>query len=154
MYLLSQLKRYANTQVLKIFFWAHILPHINYASFVWDGCADDHIKKLNSLHRRAAKLMLAIPNMSTEEKMLSLNILPLEKQFIFNKALIVYKTLHNQTPSYMQSLLQTASSRYNSQKLLPPLPRIDLYKTSLAFSSSVVYIIIYLLVFFIGAFYI
>ena len=82
--------------------------------------------------------MLPIPNMAIEEKMLSLNILPLEKQFIFRKALIVYKTLHNQTPNYMQSLLQTASSRYNPQKLLPPLPRIDLYKTSLAYSSSVV----------------
>ena len=81
-----------------------ILPHIQSCIDFCGWLCWRSFKKNNliSLHRRAAKLMLHIPNMSTEENII--NILPIEKQFTFNKAIIVYKTLHNQTPNYTQAL--------------------------------------------------
>ena len=42
----------------KIIFQAYLLSHINYSSTVWTGANEIHLKKLNSLHRRAAKLIL------------------------------------------------------------------------------------------------
>ena len=65
-YLLSQLKNYADVNALKVFYYGHILPHISYASPVWDGCANEYLKKLNSLQRRAAKLILNNPDCDTE----------------------------------------------------------------------------------------
>ena len=80
LYLLSQLRHVADTESLLLFFYGRILPHINYASNVWDGCADQHMKKLNSLHRRAIKLIHSEKNIPTDQKLEKLGVLPLNKQ--------------------------------------------------------------------------
>ena len=55
----------------------HISSHLTYASTVRDGCSDILFKKLNSLHRRAAKLMLPDPSTTKEAKIQRLGLLPL-----------------------------------------------------------------------------
>ena len=90
--------------------------------------------KLNSLHRRAAKLLLPDKNSSTDEKMKALSILPLQKQLYFNKAVLMFKVNRRMTPSYIISLFTESNNRTNRYVL--PKPRIDLYKTSLSFSGS------------------
>ena len=130
---MSQLKRYVSSQTLKIFYSSHILPHISFSSTVWDGCGETHLIKLNSLHRRAAKLLLPDKNSSTDEKMKALSILPLQKQLYFNKAVLMFKVNRRMTPSYIISLFSESNNRTNRYVL--PKPRIDLYKTSLSFSA-------------------
>ena len=56
LYLLSQLTHFVGTPKHKLSYHAHISPHLTYASTVWDGCSDILFNKLNSLHRRAAKI--------------------------------------------------------------------------------------------------
>ena len=68
LFLLNQLRHYVDSDALKIFFQAHLLSHINYASTVWSGASEVHLKKLNSPHRRAAKLILPDQSLSTTEK--------------------------------------------------------------------------------------
>ena len=131
---MSQLKRYISSQTLKIFYSSHILPHISFSSTVWDGCGEIHLNKLNSLHRRAAKLLLPDKNSSTDEKMKGLSILPLQKQLYFNKPVLIFKVNRRMTPSYIVSLFIESNNRTNRYVL--PRPRIDLYKTSLSFSGS------------------
>ena len=58
LFLLSQLQHIVNIDTKELFYNAHIKPHIDYVSVVWDGCGEVHLKKLNSLHRRAGKLIL------------------------------------------------------------------------------------------------
>ena len=133
-FLMSQLKRYVSSQTLKIFYSSHILPHISFSSTVWDGCGETHLHKLNSLHRRAAKLLLPDKNSSTGKKVKALSILPLQKQLYFNKAVLMFKVNRRMTPSYIVSLF-TESNNCTNRYVLPK-PRIDLYKTSLFFSGS------------------
>ena len=132
-FLMSQLKRYVSSQILKIFYSSHIVPHISFSSTVWDGCGEIYLNKLNSLHHRAAKLLLSDKNSSTDEKMKALSIQPLQKQLYFNKAVLMFKA-NRMTPSYIISLFTESSNRTNRYVL--PKPRIDLYKTSLSFSGS------------------
>ena len=134
MFLMSQLKRYVSSQILKIFYSSHILPHISFSSTVWDGCGETHLNKLNSLHRRAANLLLSDKNSPTDEKMKALSILPLQKQLYFNKAVLLFKVNRRMTPSYMISLFTESNNRTNTHVL--PKPRIDLYETSLSFLGS------------------
>ena len=131
---MSQLKRYVSSQPLKIFYSSHILPHISFLSTVWVGCGETHLNKLNSLHRRAAKLLLPDKNSSTDEKMKALSILPLQKQLYFDKAVLMFNVNRRMTPSYIISLFSESNNRTNRHVL--PKPRIDLYKTSLSFSGS------------------
>ena len=61
LFLLSQLQHIINIDTRKLSYNAHnahIKPHIGYASVVWDGCGEVHLKKLNSLHRRVGKIIL------------------------------------------------------------------------------------------------
>ena len=56
-FLLSKLRYIVDIDTRKLFFSVHIKPYIDYASVVWDGCSDVLKKILNSLHRRAVKLI-------------------------------------------------------------------------------------------------
>ena len=136
LYLLNRLKIYIDSDARKIFFNAHCLSHINYASTVWSGAAQDHLKKLNSLYKRATKIILPDPLLSTLEKQASLDILPLNKHLEFNKIITVFKARNELAPDYIAKLLITSSSRYNFSKYLLPPTRIDMFKTSFSFSGA------------------
>ena len=138
-YLLSRLKRYATKEALKLFFEAHINSFVNYVSTVWDSCSGEYMKRINSIHRRAIKLLLPDQRISTDEKFKALNILPLEKQLFFNKATITHKIYHNKAPPYLSPLFNKAPTRYGSSKLILPLPRIDLFKSSISYSGSLIW---------------
>ena len=105
LFLLSQLRHYVDSDARKIFFQAHLLSHINYASTVWSGASEVHLKKLNSLHRRAAKLILPDQSLSTTEKLKKLNILPLDKQLKFNRCVTMFKIHTGKAPPYLSDFL-------------------------------------------------
>ena len=117
---MSQLKPYVNPQTLKMFYSSHILPHISFSSTVSDGCGETHLNKLNSRHRRAAKLLLPDKNLSTDEKMKALNILPLQKQLYFNKAVLMFKVNRRMIPSYIISLFTEATTAPTDMYFLNP----------------------------------
>jgi hypothetical protein len=83
LFLLSKLKPFLDSDARKMFFHAHCVCHVNYASVVWSCAAVTHQKRLNSLLRRAAKVILPDPYLSTYEKQVKLNILPLKKTIRF-----------------------------------------------------------------------
>ena len=115
-FLLYKLRQYAQQKHLLLFFNAHIMSHINYASTIWDGCSQDTFKKLNALHRRAVKQINCNQTTTTDEKLKILNILPLKKQLDLNKIALIHKIYNNKAPSYLTSLITKASNRYNSKK--------------------------------------
>ena len=91
MYLLSQLRHFVDTPKRKLFHLAHVFPHLTYASTVWGGCSDILVNKLNSLHRRAAKLMITDSSLTTDTKLRYLGLLPLKEKLMFSKAVLVFK---------------------------------------------------------------
>ena len=119
-----------------IFFQTHLHLHINYASTVWNGASEVHLKKLNSLHKRAAKLILPDQSLSTTEKLNKLNIIPLDKQLKFNRCVIMFKIHTGKAPPYLSDFLHRAPARYGSNNYVLPRPHIDQFKTSFAFSGS------------------
>ena len=136
MFLLNRLKFYIDVDARKMFFNAHCLSHINYASTIWSNAAENHLKKLDSLYKRAAKIILPDPLLSTLQKQTTLDILPLNKQLDFNKLVAVFKTRINLAPDHITNLLIESTNRYHSQNYLLPLTRIDLFKTSFSFSGA------------------
>ena len=138
-HLLSRLNKFASKPALKLFFEAQINSLINYASTLWDNCAGEYLKKINSMHRRAVKNIIPNKGISTDAKFVSLNILPLSKHLMYNKAIVVHKIIHDKAPPYLTPLLKKASTRYGSTNLILPLPRIDICKSSLAYSGSLIW---------------
>ena len=107
LFLLSQLQHIINIDTSKLFDNAHTKPHIDYASVVWGGCGEVHLKRLNSLHRRAGKLILPDPSLSTEQKMSALGILNLPQQLAYNKGIFMHKVLNNNSPNYLPQLFSS-----------------------------------------------
>ena len=58
LFLLGQLRKYVDIDCRKLFFNAHLMAPTYYASTVWSNASEVHLKKLSSLHRRAAKLII------------------------------------------------------------------------------------------------
>ena len=102
---------------LKILYNAHIIPHINYASVVWDGCSEVHFKKIikKSLHRRAGKLILPDPSLSTEQKVSALGILSLPQQLTMRKYLCI-NVLLNVTYISQRTMAHTTENNNNNNK--------------------------------------
>ena len=125
LFLLSLLQYNIDTR--KLFYNAHIEPHIDYASLVLDGCGEVSLKKthLNSVHRRAGKLILSDPSLSTEQKMSALGILNLPQQLAYNKGIFMLKVFNN-SPNYLAQLFISHQSHYiNSRNNLNvPRPRL------------------------------
>ena len=120
-----------DTPKRKPFCHAHISSHLTYASTVWDGCSDILFNKLNSLHRRAAKLMISDSSLSTDTKLRYLGILPLKEKLMFNKAALVFKAYTN-----LKQLFICFNNRATSRLITLPKPRIGLFKTSFSFSGA------------------
>ena len=68
-FLLPKLRYTVDIDTRKLFFKAHIKPHIEYASVVWEGCSDVLEKALNSLHSRAVKLIFPNTTLTTDQKL-------------------------------------------------------------------------------------
>jgi hypothetical protein len=141
LFLLSKLQSVISLEARKLFYYAHIKSHIDYASFLWDGCSEALFKNINSLHRRAAKLILPNTSMSPESKMETLGMLPLKKHLQLNKAVFMHKIIHGNAPVYLKQLFREAPSRYSvfKRNLACPKPRVDIYKTSVAYSGAFVW---------------
>ena len=135
--MLSKLKPFIDTDTRKMFFNAHVKSHIDYCSTVWDGSSEVHLKRLDSLYRRAAKQILPDPSLTTEQKLRKLQILPLNKHLMFNKGIMMHKVCNQSVPGYLRCLFSKAQTKYQNSRhnLALPLPRIDIYKTSLSFSG-------------------
>ena len=67
-FLLSKLRYIVDIDTRKLFFNAHTKPYTDYASVVWDGCTDVFRKRLNSLHRRAVKIIFPDTTLTTDQK--------------------------------------------------------------------------------------
>jgi len=138
LYLLSKLTYFTDSPTRKLFYNAHIQSHIDYASTIWDGCSDACIKRLNSLHRRAAKLILYKSTDSTDDRLIALGMLPLRKHLLFNKGVVMHKVHKSQVPKYLSGLFSATSSPYSISRnnLSVPRPRIDIFKNSISYSGA------------------
>ena len=90
-FLLSRLKLFVSRQALKIFFHAHCLSHLNYASIVWCNADKSNLKSIERILKRGIRIMHNQPTMSTQEKFINLNMLTLDKLFKYNIGITIFK---------------------------------------------------------------
>ena len=139
LHLLSRLRHFCNNEACNTFFHAHIMSRINYVSNVWDGCNDVHIKKLQSVQKRAVKVLCAASPMLTGRGHISYGPLPLKVHLRYNKCILVHKVIRNKSPQYPRQLVHAGARIDHSSRnsiLILPKTRIDIYKMSFAYSGS------------------
>ena len=97
-----------------------------------------YTKQFNSLYRRAGKLILPEPSLSTEQKISALGTLNLPQQLAYNKGIFMHKVLNNNSPNYLAKLFISHQSHYTNSRnnLYVPRPRFDLFKTGISFAGA------------------
>ena len=78
---------------------------MNYVLNAWDGCACVHMKQLCSLHKRAVKFFIPIPNLDYKLKCCALKLFPLDKQPLLNKCVLMQNVVHGKAPQYLKDLM-------------------------------------------------
>jgi hypothetical protein len=105
LYLLLRIKQFLNVHVRKIFFNEYILPHLDYCCTIWGNCSKELLNDLYKFQKRAARIILdkdfdAPPNDLFSE----LNWMQFSERVNYKKVILVYKSLNNLLPDYMQNL--------------------------------------------------
>ena len=90
-----------------------------------------------SLHKRAVKFLMPVPNLDYKQKCCALKLLPLDKQLLLNKCVLMQKVVHGKAPQYLKDLMIPSERLHvHGNKQLLPRTRIDIFKTSFSFSGS------------------
>ena len=135
---LSKIKHFLDQPSRKLFFLAHIQSSIDYASTIWDSASANALKPLQSLHKRALKLVLLTKLSLSSSHYTQLNILPLNLRLEYNKGIMMHKIMTGHAPEILSSKFILNSSR-NTNKLCVPIPRIDMFKSSLSYSGCIIW---------------
>ena len=96
-----------------------------------------HMKQLYSLHKRAVKVLMPIPNLDYKQKCCALKLLPLEKQLLLSKCVLMQMVVHGKPPQYLKDfMIPSERLHVHGNKQLLPRTRTHIFKTSFSFSGS------------------
>ena len=105
---------------------AFILPHFEYASPLFIGLSKGLSAKLESTNAFALRTLLNYSKSTAYEELLkTANIKSLEHRRIEQALILVYKSIHNQTPNYIQEMFSLRSNGYSLRghlKVVLPRP--------------------------------
>ena len=115
---------------------------------VWSNTSNSNISKINTLQRRACKLIMSQTYNGLHDALQRLDILSFDQSVFLNKAKILYKIYNSLAPTYLQELFQMRDVNLDNSAsnlrsvthknyLLPQL-KYNLFKGSLSYSGVVV----------------
>ena len=107
-------------------------------STLWDSASENILKPLSSLHRRAIKLVLLKSSSLSFADYAFLDILPFKLKLKYNKAVFMFKILSGGAPPSLINKFRSNKNRH-IHKLMLPLPRIDIFKSSLTYSGGLLW---------------
>lgn len=140
---MRKFKYILNKHVLLRIYKCFILPVLEYACEVWDGCTEIDKQRLESVQLEAARISSGLPIYASKESIyFETDLVPLAFRREQRKLTLFYKMHNNLVPSYLYNLLpETVSqaSRYplrNNDNYTIPKHRLTL--TSLSFIPSTI----------------
>ena len=136
-YQLCRIKHFLSPHARRLFFHAHILSCISYCSTLFDSASENTTKPLVRIYKRAFKAVLLKSSSLTTSDYKDLDILPLKLTFAKNTAILMQKIALGTVPLALQSKFQLCIRQHG--KLQVPIPRLDLFKSSLHYSGSILW---------------
>ena len=87
-----------------------------YGNIVWTYCSNEDLKRVFRLQKRAAREILSAGTRSrTVENFKKLNWIPFYDEVKISKCVLVYKALHGEFPTYIESTLTTNHSLHGRE---------------------------------------
>ena len=118
-----------NATTFKLLFTTFVRPHLEYAAQVWNPYRVRQVKSIESVQRRATKLVKGIRNMSYEGRLASLGMITLEQRRHRGDLIQTYKCLNGFNKANLFNWQQPAmrahamTTRRNEHAMEPQLTR-------------------------------
>ena len=110
--ILRRIRKYLPTETRKHFYNLNIKPHLEYCCSVWGHCCQKEQNKLIKLQKQAARLVLDAPKLTPSQTMFTkLNWLRFDQLVRQKQAVLIYKSVNNQAPTYISQMFQPAKGR-------------------------------------------
>ena len=111
---------------------------------LWDSANANTLRPLASLHKRALKAILLKPTTLAISDYNFLFILPLKKKkkkkrLNYNKGVLMHRVMSEKVPPSLTAEFSLNGQSRHSGKLNIPIPRTDLFKSSLEYSGSLLW---------------
>ena len=136
-YQLCRIKHFLSPHARRLFFHAHILSCISYCSIPFDSASENATKPLVRIYKSATKAVQLKSSSLTTSDYKDLDIFTLKLTFAKNKAILMQKIALGTVPLTLQSKFQRFIRQHG--KLQVPVPRLDLFKSSLHYSGSILW---------------
>ena len=104
-----------NEKMKLLYYNSYILPVFDYVCLVWGHVANTYRNKISSIQRRAARIIVAKSRRSTKTDLFhDLHWLSFDDRCRYHTALLIYKTVHNLAPIYMNDILIFSENKYHT----------------------------------------
>ena len=94
-FLIKNCFKYLDSEMFKTLYKTLIRPHLEYASPVWSPITKYEIQRIESVQRRATKLVPEITRLSYSERLKHLNLPTLQYRRVRQDLLLLYNYAHN-----------------------------------------------------------
>jgi len=137
---LSHIRHFLSISSANLIASSIISSRLDYCNSLLLGVSSHNIHRLQMVQNRAARLVLGVGRMSSSEPLLrQLHWLPVHKRIQYKTALLTFKTLTSNQPSYLSSLLipyRPSRSLRSSNSNFLTVPRVSTSLQSRAFSVA------------------
>ena len=138
---LKRIRHFISMQTAIEIYNAIIQPHFDYCSPVWDEFNATLREKMQKLQNRAARVITKSSYDASSSILLEkLHWDNLSLRRKKHKSILMYKTINELTPEYLQNLFSFRSTNYNlrnaEMKLNLPKPRTEYLKRSFCYSGA------------------
>jgi len=145
--LLRRLKPFLEIDTLNVIFKSFVQPIFDYCNTSWYGRFKVDSSKLDVLHKRCARVILSVNNLTSSDFMFK--VLGWERLHTRNdyfKALMIYKSLNGLAPNYLANMFNYVCTTHNvntrqaaaGQLALPPSVNghdFECFKSSFSYSG-------------------
>jgi hypothetical protein len=122
---------------LEAIYFTYILPLLEYACELWDGCTQQEYNKIEQIQHEAARIITGLPKFSSLESLyFETGWEPLHSRRRRRKLNMFYKIRNNNAPSYLCDCLlpfernENAYNLRNQTDYSNPFTRLQLYHNS------------------------
>ena len=140
--LLWRIKHYLTFDTQKLFYYSYILPVFDYCLLIWSQCNKTLLDSLYRLQKRVARMVLDDYEINENDLFKCLKWLTIYQRVEYQTVLMVYKSLHGLTPSYISDLFRISGENYrynltNSHiNLHLPKSRTNMMKRSFSYKGA------------------
>jgi hypothetical protein len=141
LFLLKRIQHFLTHEMKQLFYNAYIAPTFDYGCLTWHTANMTDVNRITKLQKRSARVILNVNKFTRSSEMFNnLKWLSFPSRCKYFTGILVYKALHNLTPSYIKDLIIFSNTAYelrskSRKDITHKTPNTNYLKKTFSYSS-------------------